>query len=230
MEPNGDVHWKLARPRPIGAPQWSYEGYRIAYLAGRELRVVNGDGSGDHMLISDAVGRPFAWRPGTHQLAFTNAGHILTLMDVDRQRALWRQRAADVSQIAWSGDAQRLLVGRRILDAAGRTVASLPRGTAAFVPRSQAVALVTSRDGRNTVTLLSGAKYERRRVVFSAAGDFAGLAWSPDARWLLVDWRTADQWLFIRSSSVRRIAVRNIGNTFDSGPEHHATLAGWCCP
>jgi len=24
--------------------------------------------------------------------------------------------------------------------------------------------------------------------------------------------------------------VRNIGNTFDSGPEHFATLAGWCCP
>jgi hypothetical protein len=59
---------------------------------------------------------------------------------------------------------------------------------------------------------------------------FGGLAWSPDGRWLLVDWRSADQWVFIRSAAVRRIDVRNIGNTFDSGPEHYATLAGWCCP
>jgi hypothetical protein len=29
---------------------------------------------------------------------------------------------------------------------------------------------------------------------------------------------------------VRRIDVRNIGSTFDSGPEHYATLGGWCCP
>jgi hypothetical protein len=23
--------------------------------------------------------------------------------------------------------------------------------------------------------------------------------------------------------------VRNIGNVFDSGPEHYAVLAAWCC-
>jgi len=34
----------------------------------------------------------------------------------------------------------------------------------------------------------------------------------------------------ILSVTAWRIAVRNIGNTFDSGPEHYATLAGWCCP
>jgi hypothetical protein len=90
--------------------------------------------------------------------------------------------------------------------------------------------VVTSANGRSTVAVYSGARYEHRRTVFSGAGIFAGLAWSPDRRWLLVDWRSADQWIFIRSAAVRRIAVRNIGNTFDSGPEHYATLAGWCCP
>src|SRR5205823_14791129 len=43
LEPNGTVHWKLPRARPIGAPQCTYEGYRIAYLAGPALRVVNGN-------------------------------------------------------------------------------------------------------------------------------------------------------------------------------------------
>ena len=95
---------------------------------------------------------------------------------------------------------------------------------------SELLAVVTSANGRSTAWIYSGSRYRRHRVVFSGAGTFAGLAWSPDQRWLLVDWRSADQWIFIRSAAVRRIAVRNIGNTFDSGPEHYATLAGWCCP
>ena len=233
MEPNGNVHWKLARSRPIGGPHWSYEGFRIAYFAGKELRVVNGDGTGDRMLIPDATGRPFAWRPGTHQLAFTNARNRLVLMDVDRQAVLWRRSANNVDQLTWSDDGRRLFAGRRILDSRGTTVAAFPRGSVvpgAFVPNSRAIALVTFANRRSTVTLHSGARYVRKRVVFSGAGAFGGIAWSPDGRWLLVDWRSADQWLFIRSASVRRIAVRNIGNTFDSGPEHGATLAGWCCP
>ena len=233
MEPNGNVHWKLARPLPIGASQWSYEGFRIAYGAGKELRVVNGDGTGDRRLIGDSVGRPFAWRPGTHQLAFVTSRGRLLLMDVDRRRVLWRRRLSEVDQLVWSDDGRRLFAGKHMLDAMGSIVATFPRGSltnGAFVPKSHAIALVTGADGGNTVTLFSGRRYDRHRVVFSGAGTFAGLAWSPDGRWLLVDYRSADQWLFIRSAGVQRIAVRNIGNTFDSGPEHYATLAGWCCP
>ena len=101
---------------------------------------------------------------------------------------------------------------------------------AEFAPRGRALAVVTSTEGRNTLAVYSGPRFTRRRVVFTGAGAFAGIAWSPDARWLLIDWRSADQWLFIRSAAVQRIAVRNIGTTFDSGPEHGAVLGGWCCP
>lgn len=239
LEPNGKVHWKLARPRPVAAPRWSYEGYRIAYGAGRELRVVNGDGTGDHLVTPNAGGSQlsaWAWRPGTHELAYNDARNRLVLFDVDRRRVLWRRPAAGLEQLMWSEDGRRLLVadGRpRVLDGTGHTVAAFPRTNllpAAFVPRSHSLALVNLAGGLSTVSVYSGPRYDHRRIVFSGAGSFGGLAWSPDARWLLIDWRDADQWVFVRSASVRRIAVRNIGNTFDSGPEHYATIAGWCCP
>jgi dipeptidyl aminopeptidase/acylaminoacyl peptidase len=239
LEPNGRVHWKITHARPIGGPQWSYEGYRIAYLTGRALRVVNGDGTSDRLVTPNAGGSQLialAWRPGTHELAYNNARNQLVLLDVDRRRVLWRRPAAGLEQLLWSDDGQRLLVtdGRpRILDATGRTIAAFPKRNilpAAFVRRSHSIALAQAAGGSSTVSIYSGPRYNRRRVVFSGAGLFAGLAWSPDGRWLLVDWRSADQWVFIRSAAVKRIAVRNIGNTFDSGPEHYATLGGWCCP
>lgn len=239
LEPNGRVHWKLARANPIGGPQWSYEGYRIAYFSGRTLRIVNGDGTGDRLLSSDAAGSglpALAWRPGTHQLAYKNARNELILRDVDRGNVIWRRQTSGIEKLMWSDDGQRLLVAAgppRILDAAGRTIATLPPRSllpAAFAPKSRSLALVTTASGQSTVSIYSGERYERRRILFSGANGFGGLAWSPDGEWLLIDWRTADQWIFIRSAAVRRIAVRNIGNTFDSGPEHYATLAGWCCP
>jgi dipeptidyl aminopeptidase/acylaminoacyl peptidase len=239
LEPNGRVHWKLARSHPIGGPRWSYDGYRIAYLAGHALRVVNGDGTGDRLLSPNGVGSvlpAFSWRPGTHELAYRNGRNQLVLLDVDGGRVLWSRPTKGIEQLLWSGDGRRLLVADgtpRLLDALGRTIASLPRRQilpAAFAPKSRSLAVVISANGGSTVYLYSGESYDRRRIVFSAPGSFGGLAWSPDRRWLLVDLRSADQWLFIRSGAVRRIAVRNIGNTFDSGPEHYAVLAGWCCP
>jgi hypothetical protein len=238
MEPNGKVHWKLAGPRPVGGPQWSFDGYRIAYLSGRELRVVNGDGTGDRLIVPNAGGTQlaaYAWRPGTHQLVYNVGRNRLVLLDIDARRVLWRGRAAGVEQLLWSDDGKRLFVSGapvRILDASGSLVATIPAAgpPAAFLPRSHAIALVSVKDGVSTVATYSGTGYRTRRVVFRGAGLFGGIDWSPDGRWLLIDWRNADQWLFIRSAAVRRIAVQNIGNTFDSGPEHYATLAGWCCP
>jgi hypothetical protein len=239
LEPNGKVHWKLARRGLVGGAQWSYEGYRIAYFAGHALRVVNGDGTGDRLITPNAVGSGLpvlAWRPDTHELLHTNGRGELVLLDVDRGRVLWQRPSRGTEHLAWSDDGRRLFVADtrpRILDAAGRLVATFGSTSvlpAAFVPKSHAIALVEVAKRHSTVAVYSGPRYRRQRTVFSGAGLFGGIAWSPDGRWLLVDWRTADQWLFIRSAAVQRIAVRNIGNTFDSGPEHYATLGGWCCP
>jgi Tol biopolymer transport system component len=240
LEPNGRVHWTLARSGVVAAPGWSYDGFRIAYLAGHGLRIVNGDGTGDRELTPNAVGAglpAFAWRPGTHELAYKNARNELLLVDVDRSRILWRRRTAGVEQLQWSLDGQRLLVssGRSlVLDPAGRSIAALAAGLqlpAAFAPRGHALAVVTSAQGRSTVAVRSGPGYGRRRPLFSGPGTFGGIAWSPDGRWLLVDWRTADQWVFIPTQRGRRVVtVPHVGRIFDSGPEHYATLAGWCCP
>jgi len=238
LEPNGNVHWKLARTHPVGAPTWSYEGYRIAYLDGHALRVVNGDDTGDRLIAPNAVGAglpAFAWRPGTHELAYKNGRNELVLVDVDRSRILWRRSTNGVERLLWSDDGKRLLVGTRpavVLDARGRTVARLPAGApAAFVPRSEALALVVDTNGRSSALLLSGPSYRRRRVVFSGAGVFASLAWSPDRRWLLVDWTTADQWVFVRVSPTPRVrTISDISSTFGTGAESRFSVAGWCCP
>ena len=49
VEPNGRVRWSLSRPGPISAARWApVDGFRIVYLSGGSLRVVSGDGTGDH--------------------------------------------------------------------------------------------------------------------------------------------------------------------------------------
>ncbi len=238
MEPNGRIHWTLARSRPIGAPQWSYEGYRIAYLAGPSLRIVNGDGTGDRLLAPDVVHGQlpaFAWRPATHELAYKSNPKELELRDVDSERLAWRRAARDVTQLLWSNDGRRLYVAAsrsEVLGQEGRRVAALPAAlAAAFRPQGEALALVVGAKRQSSVVVFSGPRYTHKRVLFSAPGVFAGIAWSPDGRWLLVDWSTADEWVFIRATAARKvITVADVQQTFRGGPEAPPTVSGWCCP
>jgi WD40-like Beta Propeller Repeat len=237
MEPNGKIHWTLARSGPIGAPQWSFEGYRIAYLSGPALRVVNGDGTGDRRIRADVVGTglpAFAWRPGTHQLAYKNHEGMVLLEDLDRTIQLWQRRAHGVERLLWSDDGRRLYVAASpayVVDERGKLVASVPSTPfAAFRPHGHALALVVAARGRSSVVVYSGRGYRKHRVVFSAPGVFGGIAWSPDGRWLLVDWRSADEWIFIRSTGGRRVVTApNISDTFRTSREAPTSIAGWCC-
>ena len=237
MEPNGKLHWTLARSRPIGAPRWSFEGYRIAYLSGPALRVVNGDGTGDHLIAGDVVGvglPAFAWRPATHELAYKNRSGMIVMRDVDRNVRLWQRRAHGVERLLWSDDGRRLYVAGTpafVLDARADLVAAVPSTpSATFRPHGHALAVATAAHGRTSVVVYSGRGYGERRTVFSAPGVFGGLAWSPDGRWLLVDWRSADEWIFIRSTGARRvITAPNISNTFRTSREAPPAIAGWCC-
>jgi WD40 repeat protein len=237
MEPNGKIHWTLARSGPIGAPEWSFEGYRIAYLAGPALRVVNGDGTGDHLISPDVVGTglpAFAWRPATHELAYKTRTDSIVMRDVDRNVMLWHRRGNGVERLSWSADGRRLYVAARpafVLDERGDLVASVPSTpSAAFGPHGEALALVVAARGRSSVVVYSGPDYRTHRTVFSAPGVFGGLAWSPDGRWLLVDWQSADEWIFIRSSGTHRaITAPNISATFRTSREAPPAIAGWCC-
>ena len=50
------------------------------------------------------------------------------------------------------------------------------------------------------------------RLLFAGPGTFGDVVWSPDGTTLLVDWPTANQWVFLRGSKVH--AVANIREEF----------------
>jgi hypothetical protein len=64
-------------------------------------------------------------------------------------------------------------------------------------------------------------------VVFSASGRLERPVWSPDGRWLLVGWPTADQWVFVRADGKRIRAVSNVSEQFRS--RSFPRVEGWCC-
>jgi hypothetical protein len=71
----------------------------------------------------------------------------------------------------------------------------------------------------------------RTQLLFAGPGRFGDLAWSPNGAWLLVDWRTANQWVFLRGATVR--AVGQIEQQFprqDDQPFALDIQDGWCCP
>jgi hypothetical protein len=63
------------------------------------------------------------------------------------------------------------------------------------------------------------------RVVFRGTGVFDQVVRSPDGRWLLVSWPTANQWVFVRLHPRRIVGVARITQQFG----RDARIAGWCC-
>jgi len=148
LTPTGEPRWSLSRLAPVSGARWSpFPGYRVAYLSGRSLRVVAGDGTEDSLEARGVAAVAPAWRPvdaesvsseGEHVLAFADRSGQVEVRDTDSGRTLWRSGAGDEPvQLTWSPDANRLLaVGRRsvrIFDGDGRLLAtvSLPAGLAA---------------------------------------------------------------------------------------------------
>lgn len=142
LDPMGTVRWTLARPAPRH-PVWTgtRTNTRITYVSGGQLRVVAGDGTGDHP-VGPASGR----RP------------------------------------------------------------------------RQAVAI--RKHGGQSIVVVGG------RIVFRGTGRFDQAVRSPDGRWLLVTWPTADQWVFVRPGPRRRIVgASRISVQFGDFPR----VQGWCC-
>jgi hypothetical protein len=63
------------------------------------------------------------------------------------------------------------------------------------------------------------------RVVFRGTGLFDQVVPSPDRRWLLVSWPTANQWVFVRLQPRKIVGVARITQQFG----RDARIAGWCC-
>ena len=242
LEPNGDVHWSVGRAG-LASPRWSSEGTgdeRVAYLARTTLRIIGGDGRGDRALVRGVTRVAPAWRPHTHVLAYVDGAGKVVVRNADTGAVQWTSTAQQRPRgLEWSGDGRYLLTrgassitvlsyrGKQRLTPLGPGAA--PVVDAAFLPLSHALAFVQQTAGRSHVWFYPQLRPDATaaRRVFAGAGDLDRIAWSPDARWLLLSWRSADQWLFIRSAAVRKvIPVSGIEQAF--GPQ--ATLAGWCCP
>ena len=252
LTPDGTMRWSLARNRILRGARWSVERpaqcCRIAYLNGRELRVVAGDGTGDGPLRNVVGPTPPAWKPeSVRQLAFSTVDGRIELVDVDSTKTIWRTNPGDVpTQLAWSEDGERLLaLGERTLrafDSNGRKLWSigLPVGPSGvvFARKSHRFVLIryspaTSRS--DLVLYQAEADPGEARFLYSAPGAFGSLAISPNGNWLLVGWVDANQWLFLRLTSAKVESVSNIVEQF--GGKSSAPLAtsfpksvSWCCP
>ncbi len=234
----------------IRAPAWnSPDGVRIVYLDGDSLRVVAGDGTDDRMLRRRVARVAAAWQPGTaHVLAFAAPDGSVHAIAVDTGRRVLDtgpSRQVPVA-LAWSADGSRLIVARRsgaeVLDPAHGTAIeqfNAPRGTRisalAASPVGHDLALILRFGGRTprSTLVLVGNGGKARRLFPVAPGVFSGLAFSPDGRWLLLAWQSADQWVFLhRGGRQRIVAVSNISRQFSpggTGPAEFPRIAGWCC-
>ena len=232
LTPRGDVRWAHAQAGLVDFPRWSPSGFRIAYQTGSTLRVIAGDGTDERVIGRGAAYVAAAWRPGDrHVLAFADSHRSVTVVDTDSRRRLWRTLVpGPMVQLAWAPDASRLLVlhehgyvllGRRGGVLSKRSLAGASTPFAVFAPRGHRFALALSRPGRSELRVDD-------RVLFAGPGGFNDLEWSPDGRWVLVSWGSANQWVFVRADGVRRIAaISNVSQQFRS--RQMPALAGWCC-
>lgn len=238
LDPKGNVHWSLAR-RQVRAPAWggTRTDTRIAYVTTSRLHVVAGDGTKD----VDAGGLPAAapvapaWRPGLpFVLAYADTRGRVYVYEL-RGALRWRtQPGAVPTRLEWSSDGKLLLVLRpyalRVYDLSGRVVAqddpsdATRDADATFIPGTHQVAVIRVHGVQSDVFLL----HPFRPLVFRGTGEFRRLAASPEGRWLVVTWPTADQWVFVRIAGARRIrAVSGITRQFGGGA--FPSVSGWCC-
>ncbi len=239
MDPQGHVHWTLARPA-VASPSWggTRTDTRIAYLSNHVLRVVAGDGTGDHPVCGGViVGGAPVWKPGSLEvIAYPARDGGVTVFDAARCQPLWHGPAEAVPvRLEWSTDGKRLLAfaphGLRVYDLHGRVVAqddpsdATHDADATFIGGTPAVVAIRlagspGQEGSNIFRLGNG------RTLFSVGGALYQVLPSPDGRWLLVTAPAADQWIFVRVRGARRIvAVSGITRQFGGGSFPH--VSGW---
>ena len=182
-------------------------------------------------------------------LAYVDAQGAIRVIDVDSEETLEKVGAPErLRGLAWSGDGERLLAfsprNLQVSDADGGTLTGwrAPADTeltaAGFLSDGERVVLVqtkTAEDGTtsSTVSVFSpGPGATSPKVVFRTPGLLKGLALSPDGKWLVVGWRSADQWLFLEPKAGGEVrAFENISAQVAAGDPKppFPRPTGWCC-
>jgi hypothetical protein len=131
-----------------------------------------------------------------------------------------RRVGAPVRALAWSADGRRLAVataaGVDVFGRGGSVERIVSRGVHAIAfAGNGALALLTSR-----AVLVEGG--EGLATVLRVPARLAGLAWSPDSRWLVTSLPGADQWIFVGRH--RLLAVSHIARQFGGSAP---ALDGW---
>ena len=240
VSPDGGIRWSLAR-RNVRYPTWegTRTDTRIAYIADSGLRIVAGDGTGDHLLDRYAQDVPPAWDPGRlHVLAYYSGGAII--LRSANGPIVWRAPVSVLpTSLEWSSDGHELAVvsAKRIvvLSSNGRverTISMLGAEflQAAFRPGSHRLAVAVRLNGHSEVKLVDVDHPGTSKLLFAGPGVFGDVAWSPDGGWLLVTWPTANQWVFLHGSHVQ--AVGNIREQFPRADHLGPVLelsGRWCC-
>jgi hypothetical protein len=250
LDPEGHVRWTLPRDG-VAWPSWEGTSVdtRIAYRAASGLRVVAGDGTDDRLIDAYADDEPAAWDPARlHTLAYESGGAVV-LEQVDSRHVVWRAPIAAEGKLVWSSDGRRLAVVSlhrvTVLNGAGKPVGWVGSLTgevldAAFQPRSHRLAVEVRYEKPNALNDLTDRRSEVKlvdvdhpghaRLLFAGPGIFGDVAWSPNGQWLLVDWRTANQWIFLHGGRVH--AVANVEQQFPRPDKMGPLLqldGSWCC-
>lgn len=243
LEPGGRLHWSIAKPGITGA-RWggTTTDTRIAYLSGGALHVIGGDGQSDRILVPHAAAVAPAWKAGDeHVLAYaTPDGHV-RIIDTDSGHVSGGWKGSP-KQLAFSPDGKLILTrSPRALDvynAIGFHTAHITSGQlvdAAWGPTPGTLAYVAfdPATNRSTVWTVDRGGEARPQELFGGAGRISSVTWSPDGRWVLASWDSADQWVFVRSgdgatkvvarSSITEQLNGHAGGTFPA-------VAGWSAP
>jgi hypothetical protein len=231
LDPKGNVHWTLPRRSPR-FPAWTgtRSDTRVAYLAGGRLHIVAGDGTGDRTIGPASRVAP-VWRPGSGRVVAYAQGHRAVVYDADRDAVVLRTRLAVAPRkLEWSSDGRLLLVFAphqvRVYDSRGRVVAqddpsdATVDADASFVRGTHRVAAIRLHGLQSDVFLFGDGA-----LLFRGTGILRQLAWSPNGRWLLVTWPTANQWVFVRPKPRKIVGASRISTQFGGFPH----VSGWCC-
>ncbi|MDQ6821748.1 MAG: hypothetical protein M3076_15675 [Actinomycetota bacterium] len=255
VDRRGKVDWRVRVASPRDASWSPPSGYRISYLSGSALWVITGnagprDGFGPNkwQVAGDAapvapVWRPDpAWRPGRplrDELVYVSSNGSVVAVNGDSGQRRWHTRVpGSPVLLSFGGDGSRLLAltqhAASVLDGGGRRVATIDQAgrdpfiAGALSPNGKTLALLSYR----TVTFVDLGSTPRTQAVFTArGGGLRQVVWSPDGRWLLATWPTADQWVLIRATGQPSDEIiSHVSEQFrGAGRRFFPRIDGWCC-